>query len=466
MMRTQTGSEASLPPLPSGPWPRNSWVGFAALVAAAGALPTLVGAVLGAPLLLDDWAFAASAKYAPFPDAFVTEIRSRPLGGLWHWAEFRLLGTHPVPHLLVLATLNALAAFLLWRLVERWLPRRVAVLTALVWVALPNRGSTHLWSTTSPNVFSLVMVLGALLVASRQPLTRRHFGIALGMVAAGTLAYEGSIALGVVGLVVLLWTRSGSSVRLRWSAATFGVIGAIGGWMFLNSPKESASPHLFHNVTRLASADFGVGVLRSPVVALLVLMAIAWCVAATALPGFHARSEQKSVVLGLVLFLLGAAPFAATGFPVGVTGFFDRGNLFADVGTAVVYGSLLALLTRLSSRRAAAIVAAGALVALASPEVRTVHDYVNAGRDSRRFLTAVDGLPGSLRTRGPVTFQPLPGHDGVSVFVADYDISAALALRYRIRTPFPRAMMAVPETGYRGPEGPVYELVGDRLVER
>jgi len=120
----------------------------------------------------------------------------------------------------------------------------------------------------------------------------------------------------------------------------------------------------------------------------------------------------------------------------------------------------------LPGRRAAAIVAAGALVALAAPQVRSVQDYVSAGRDGRRFLTAVDRLPPDVRTRGPVTFLALPGHDGVSVFVADYDISGALALRYRTGTPFPRAVMAVPATGYRGPQGPVYELVGDRLVER
>jgi hypothetical protein len=288
------------------------------------------------------------------------------------------------------------------------------------------------------------------------------------MVAAGTLAYEGSIAIGVVGLVAFIWTQSGSPVRVRWSAVTLGVMGVIGGWMYLHSPKESASPHLFHNVTRLASTNFGAGVLRSPVLTLVVLIAIAWCIAATTLPGFRATPEQKSVVVGLVVFLLGAAPFAATGFPVGVTGFFDRGNLFADVGTAIVYGSLLALLIRVLSRRraAAVIVVAGALVALAAPQVRNVHDYVSAARDSRRFLTAVDRLPPDVRTRGPVTFLALPGYDGVSVFVADYDISAALALRYHTSRPFPRAVMAVPATGYRGPQGPVYELVDDRLVAR
>ena len=48
--------------------------------------------------------------------------------------------------------------------------------------------------------------------------------------------------------------------------------------------------------------------------------------------------------------------------------------------------------------------------------------------------------------------------------LADYDIQAALALRYHTGAPFPRAAMAVSATGFKGAEGPVYQLRGRRLV--
>ena len=177
---------------------RRAWLGFDVFVAAAAAAPSLVGAALGSPLLHDDWAFAAKAKYFAFSTAFGTQTRSRPLEGLWNWGEFRLLGANAVAHLVVLALLNAVAAVLFWRLLERWLPRPIAVLTPLAWVALPNRASTHLWSTNSPHVFSLAMLLAALVVASTQPLTGRRFATAVGLLAVGTLAYEGAIAIGGV----------------------------------------------------------------------------------------------------------------------------------------------------------------------------------------------------------------------------------------------------------------------------
>jgi hypothetical protein len=111
-------------------------------------------------------------------------------------------------------------------------------------------------------------------------------------------------------------------------------------------------------------------------------------------------------------------------------------------------------------------VAAVALVALAVPGVSDVNNWVNAQRDGRRFLAAVDELPAALRTEGPITFLPLPNHGGVSEFVSGYDISAALAVRYHTGWPYPRAQMELSETGFTHVEGPTYELVGRHLVRR
>ncbi|MCU1449092.1 MAG: hypothetical protein JWP02_1262, partial [Acidimicrobiales bacterium] len=168
------------------------WRWFEAGVAALAAAPSIAAAAMGAGLVVDDWAFAAHSRYESFLHAYGRQSLSRPIEGTWGWAEFKLLGTHPVPHLLLLGAVNALAAVLLWRLLLHWVPRRVAVLTTLVWLALANRGSTHLWLTNSPHVFSLALMLAALLVATNGALTDRRLAAAVGILVLATFAYEGA----------------------------------------------------------------------------------------------------------------------------------------------------------------------------------------------------------------------------------------------------------------------------------
>jgi hypothetical protein len=452
------------PPSPDR-WP---WRAFEVALGAAAAVPSVAGAVLGSPLALDDWWYAAKARYLSFWTGFGAQTRSRPVEGLWNWAEFRLLETHPLPHLLILAALNAAAAILFWRLLRRWLPRRLAVLTALVWVAFPNRGSTWLWSTNSPHMFSVVLLLAALLVASRRPLTGVRVGVALTLLAVGTLSYEGAIAVGAVGLAGEIWVLAAPRVRLRWAVLPVGVLAAVGAAVLVSSPKRTGPVPLFRNVSHLAGAHFGAGVLPPPsrLLSIVVFVAIAWCVATAALPGFKPVLEQKLVLVGLLALVLGAVPFIVDGFPFSSSGFFDRGNVFSDLGTSLVYGSLFALLLRLPWRGVGVALAAAAVIGVAVPNVRSVRNYVRAGRDGRRFLAAVDALPVTVRTKGPVTFAPLPSYGAVAEFLYDYDISAALALRYRTGAPFPHATMASSAAAFRNAAGPKYELVGRRLVPR
>ena len=432
------------------------------------AVPTLVGGFLGAPLTYDDWSLAVGARYRSFGAAFGGEARSRPLGGLWHWAEFKSLGTHPLPHAFVLASVNAAAAVLYWKLLDRWLPRRIAVLSALVWVVLANRGSMRLWYTTSHAVFSLVLLLAAGLIASREPFTGRRFGTVLALLVAATFLYEGGLALGGVGLLLLVWMRAERERRNLLLTITVVVLGAAGTWTLLTSPKLGTSPTPLRNATHLISSHFGEGVLPgySTILATVTLLVVAWSLASVVLPGFKARLEERCVLVGLVVLVLGAAPFMASGFPFSTEGFFDRANLFADLGTALVYGSILAMLFRLRWPAVATALSAGVLIAFAVPNASDVSNFVRAGPDGTRLLKAVDALPPDLRTKGPMTFLPLPLRGGVAEFVADYDISGALALRYHTGWPYPRARMAIAQTGFTKPEGPVFQLVGDHLVRR
>src|SRR5581483_5162460 len=318
--------------------------------------------------------------------AFGGEARSRPLGGLWHWAEFKSLGTHPLPHAFVLASVNAAAAVLYWKLLDRWLPRRIAVLSALVWVVLANRGSMRLWYTTSHAVFSLVLLLAAGLIASREPFTGRRFGTVLALLVAATFLYEGGLALGGVGLLLLVWMRAERERRNLLLTITVVVLGAAGTWTLLTSPKLGTSPTPLRNATHLISSHFGEGVLPgySTILATVTLLVVAWSLASVVLPGFKARLEERCVLVGLVVLVLGAAPFMASGFPFSTEGFFDRANLFADLGTALVYGSILAMLFRLRWPAVATALSAGVLIASSGPAHEGADDVPSPSAARRR----------------------------------------------------------------------------------
>jgi hypothetical protein len=446
---------------------RPHW--FDPVVAFLGALPTLAGAALGAGLAVDDWAFAAHSRYEGFLHAYGQQSLSRPIEGTWEWAEFKLLGTHPVPHMLLLAAVNAAAAVLLWRLLLRLVPRRIAVLTTLVWLALANKGSTHLWLTNSPHVFSLALMLGALLVATSGPPEGRRLAVAIGLLVLATFAYEGALAIGGLGLAILVWRDAPRTVRVRRAVMTLAILGAAGGWTLVTSPKLNGThAQPFHDASHLLAAHFGSGVMPRWTILLTIvaLVLVGWSLATLVLPSFATRIEERLVLVGLAILVLGALPFAVGGFPFSTDGFFDRGSLFADLGTALFYGAGLAMLWRLPWRPAAAVLAGAALVTLSVPGVSDVNNFARAQRDGQRFLRATDQLPAAVRTRGPVTFLPLASHGGVAMLVADYDVSSALALRNHTGWPYPQAQMAIPQTGYTGPKGPTYALVGRRLVPR
>jgi hypothetical protein len=267
---------------------------------------------------------------------------------------------------------------------------------------------------------------------------------------------------------VIVWHQAPPRLRLRLAVIALGVLGAAGLWTLVTSPKLNESPTPFRNAGHLIAGHFGTGVMpRWPqVLGAIALAVAAWSLATCVLPSFRARIEERLVVIGLVALVLGALPFIAGGFPFATDGLFDRGHLFADLGSALFYGAALSMLWRLPSRGVATAVAGAALVAFAVPGVSDVNNFVHAQRDGRRFLAAVDELPAALRTKGPITFLPLPNRGGVSEFVSNYDISAGLAVRYHTGWPYPRAQMELPETGFTKVEGPTYQLVGRHLVRR
>lgn len=413
-----------------------------ALVAAVAALPTLTWAFGGGDLLVDDWYFSAMARFEG-PGAL--PFRSRPLESGYDAVTFGLLGAHPLPHLLVLAGLNGAAAVLVWQVARRLLPAGPAVLTALAWAVLPNRGSMRLWISNGPHMLSLCLLLGAALLVARRYRREDRAGsvpAVAALVALAALAYEGSIALGLALAVAAAW-RAGGTLRRRvaGAAACTMVMGLVAAFIFSGSPKRAGEGYgAFEHAGALVPAHFGVGVLPPGLLpaGVVVLAAVVWSLASLVAPSMAARAEERTIAAGVAILILGALPFAAVGFPFATEGIFDRGNLFADLGTAMILGGVLSLAGRLRRPALAGGVAAAALVVLAAGNVADVRDWRIAAADGRRLLDA------SLRTpvsQPAVVVPPATAAPGIEMFVEPLNLSNAIAVR-EDRYPGPRIEVA------------------------
>ncbi|MEY2568646.1 MAG: hypothetical protein QOE35_3175 [Actinomycetota bacterium] len=416
----------------------------------------MVDAFAHPTFIVDDWLFAVGARFHWW-HAYAANA-GRPVGALWNAVQFVALGASPVRHVVLLAVLNGLVGVLLWELAAHVLPRRLAVLTVVVWMALANRGSTHYWASTAPSLAVLAAVLGlSLFVASSARWGWRQHATVVVVLSASALLYEGGLGLGLVVAGASAWRFDG---RRRWIAlltAGLGLSAALG-WSLVESPK-TGGVSLFLTAGRLVSAHVGAGVVPGALVAPtvgLVAAAVAWSVSAAVLPSFAARDEERMILFGSVLVIAGAAPFFGPGFPIGTEGLNDRANLYADVGTALVFAAIIGLAWRLPARPVAVALASAAVVALGTLQLVDLRAYRDAGRDARQLLAAIDRLPVGLRTRGPLRLAEPPNRDGVAAFYADYDIASALRLRYGIHPPLPDVRID------DGPE--VWRLDGDRLV--
>lgn len=396
-------------------------------VAVAAALPTLVWAVDGSGLIHDDWSIASGVEFGGVWDTIEsrsTGSPARPLSAAYYGVTYGLFGAHPVPHVLVLAALNGAAAALLLAVGTRLVGRRLALWTTLVWVALPNRGSTRLWVAMGPAVLALCLLLvGVALLLSDRPLPA---GVAM---ACGVLAYESVVVVAAAALALWAWRAPTGSVRR--AALPAGLVAAAGGWIFAMSPKRDGGAGPFSHAANIVAAQFGKGVF-GPLAragALLVLIAFALALARVLLPSFRAAvsDTDRAVLAGTVVVLLGAAPFFVAGFPFATDGIFDRGNLVPGLGTAVIVGALLSGLAGLGAG-AGLVAAAGVVGYVAAFNTVDVRDYRQAVREGEMLQARLDADL-AVVDRALVVGPPLPNRGGVAQFIAYEDLGAALQLR-------------------------------------
>lgn len=370
---------------------------------------------------MDDWSFIASVRFDGVSTLVATV--SRPGQTFVHAVAYSLLGSTPTGLAAALALLNALAAALLARAASPLIGRWPAAAAGVVFALLPNRGSTQLWAATLPNVAALCLLLGA--VAARTARWR----VALAVLS--VLTYEATVFLAIVA-VPALCARDSPRSRGRAAAAAALPIAAAALFAFRASVKTGGRS--FGRPADLVASHFGVGVWPGELalVSLAVFTVGLWSIAVCCLPQFRRGASETTAALGAGALVLGAAPFVATGFPIGTDGLLDRATLFSDVGLALLIVGTMQFVSRAlpkMARAPAQAVLLFAVVALFGLSLR--HDFAStaaAKADGDRFLRAFARSADSFASYDQLVVEPLPNRRGWAVFHEDFDTSAALRL--------------------------------------
>jgi hypothetical protein len=394
-----------------------------------GAAPSLLWALRHPSLIHDDWAFAAMVRFHGVWATVVDGLHTsgRPLHGLYFGIAFGIFGTHPVPHALLLALLNGVSAVLVWTIACQLASRRLALFTTIAWVVLANRSSGHYWFSAGPEMLAVCLLLGGVLLLCRH----RPRWAAVALIAA-VLTYEATLVLALLAIAGWVWQERGA--RRRWcsGAAVATAVTAAAGFVWLHSPKRDTAVHLFAHPGNWVAAQMGTGIFGTRagtvVGSSIVIIALTIASAKMIMPGFVATSSERRLLLGAAVSMGGLLPFLAVGFPVATDGLFDRGNIVADLGTAIVLGILLASAARLP-RVLAAPVLAVAIAALALPGVHGLATYIDAAKDGRELQA---GFASDLPTldKPLVVGPPLPNTGGVAAFLTSWDTGAYLQLSH------------------------------------
>lgn len=400
-------------------------------MAVLGALPSLIWAATRPWPIHDDWALAGAIHHQSAFAAFTSLVHhpGRPVAAAYYVATYRLFGAHPVWHALELAVLNGVVTALFVVVVRRLGGTRLAIAAGGAWVLLGNRGTTRFWAAMAPAVLALCLLLAGVLLLTR---VKPRTWVATALFAAAVLAYEAVAALCVAAVVVAWWHQPVANRSFRRLAASVAPVFGAAGVVLLNSGSRSGSAHLFANASRWFPAQFGVGVFGnarlSVLLGLALLISSVVAVAHVVARGRAADMVARQVVAGLAVMALGLAPLVAVGFPVGTAGLFDRGNLFADLGTAIVFGAIAcAVVARLNRPLAVAALVSVAGV-LASPLLTSLHDYELAAHRGRAVGAELAALGPGAVARPLVVGPPLPARGGVAALLTTWDTTGYLSV--------------------------------------
>ena len=395
------------------------------------AIPSIAWGLAGADYLTDDFWVAHELVANGLVEGAMNlsfEAPARPAVGPYYVLAYQVIGDRLVLHAVLMGALNALVALLVWHALGQVVGSRTALLAALAFAVVPNRGATRLWFVLGPNLVSVACLAGGAFLLLR----RERVWPASGLFVVGILAHEG--VAGVAALVIGWWWLQDRRARFRPAGVALAPVAAITAVALLVSPKrDGSSPGPLSNLDTLGAGQLGAGFWGSDLVGavgmVVLVAAVTWCIATAVFPSFRRPSTvRREVLMGCALLAAGAAPFALGGAPFAVRGIFDRNNLVPDVGSCLILAALLAAAVRLS-RPAGTAVAALVIAVLAAGNVQDVRDYRDAAREGDALVEAVladvDPSIGSV-----FVVPPLRGDTGVAQFILDSDLNAALQLRH------------------------------------
>jgi hypothetical protein len=413
----------------------------------------------------DDWENAATTRYQ-YEAGFLGPLDLRqflyqPGLALLLPIPHVLFGLHPSLHLtlgLVLAAVMSLSLYALLR--TGGMERPYAGSIAALVLVFPWSDSTRLWATASINNVAVTLcllgaVVGMLGLRARGRRARRLTAGSVALYVASVLTYSVAAVFALMSLLAYMRVVPFREALRRWRidvVAVFAAMVFVGLLTTKGVQTLSGQAHHLETMLRqtgtllaMALAPFGsppraaVGAVAAAIVALAALAA--WRLPATD----PARLELRRwlvVAAGALLALAAGYALFVPGDPKYVPlapGIYNRVNIVAAIGFALLVQSLAVLAATLALRgarlrvaRTATALALSALVAVGW--IRVTHDHqrtwARASVLQERVLDRIAQSRAAIPRGGTIyTFgSPIQAAAGVPVFGQSWDLDAAAKL--------------------------------------
>jgi hypothetical protein len=405
-----------------------------ALLAALTVAAVAVYLALGPNFVLDDWWVVAQAKTDGVLGTTDADLAAaRPGTVAIYGVTFGLIGAHPALHVVALGVVNLFTAVLLYLLLRRFFPHRLAGAAVFLWILFPTHTSIETWPVTSIIAVSLpLLVLASYLLVAMQPSRWTDALILVLFVCAG-LAYEGSIPAAALAILVLPRLAEGR-FRPGLVAAGAVLIGLQALWLVTHWHDVKHVTSGFVDMSPVFPAYFGWGIAPdggiATILQLVALVGIAISVARLVLPSLRdsAGKGEWAVVAGLVIIAVGVAPYTRYFFePLGAG---DRVSYLASVGGALVWsGIAYAFLTK----REVFVVAVGVLGLVACiPRWERAQAWDQAGDDAVAIVDAIGERYPDPPERIVIGPKPVVS-ENITAFLDRSNLTSALLVHYGVR---------------------------------
>ncbi len=375
---------------------------------AASVLIVLPYLLAGPGFFMDDWRNLARLDTVGWMRAAEAgRFASRP--GAWavETVLYTTLRDHAEAWVLALAALNTAAATALYLVLRRLTVERVALVTALVWILLPNHTSLRTFPNVAPMVVGLTLLLIGILLMDSRRLVWGAVSVALGGFCLEVMLLPGLAALAAMHL----WRGRGTR-REAWTGAAIIV---VAGLLMLIHPTYDASSVIRGTPAPILPAHFGAGLTTVPAAAWLLGVTAAAGVVVAAVQAIRGRGDAGSapwlVLSGLAVMVLGLAPYVLK-WPAAYRGQADRNFVVSSVGSAMVWTGIGWLVWQ-RTRVVASVLGAGFAALMISTNVTYQADWSAVALQTPAMLRAVqcryDGEPPPELGVGPT----VPGRGGV-----------------------------------------------------